>query len=53
MFLLLISNWYFASDGSLVYKNFLLIFGSWFVRLSNPFVFPDPDPPAINILYRW
>ena len=26
---------------------------SWFVRSSNVFVFPDPEPPAINILYGW
>ena len=29
------------------------IFGSWFIRLSNAFVFPDPDPPIINIAYGW
>ena len=23
------------------------------MRLSNAFVFPDPEPPAIIILYGW
>ena len=47
---LLISNWYFASYGSFAYKK-LPISGSWFIRLSNAFVFPDREPPTINILY--
>ena len=27
--------------------------GSLFTSLSNAFVFPDPEPPNINILYGW
>ena len=27
--------------------------GSWFIRLSNAFVFPEPEPPMINIRYGW
>ena len=40
------------SNGSLTYKK-LSISGSWFIRLSNPFVCPDPEPPTINILCGW
>ena len=29
----------------------LLISGSRFIRWSNAFVFSDPEPPTINILY--
>ena len=31
----------------------LSISGSLFVRLSNAFVFPNPEPRTINILYGW
>ena len=48
---LLTENWYFASYGSLVDRKILSIPGSWFIRLSNAFVVPDPEPPTINILY--
>ena len=24
-----------------------------FIKLSNVFVFPDPEPPIINILFGW
>ena len=48
---MLISNLYFASYGSLEYKK--SISGSLFIRLRNAFVFPDPEPPNINILYGW
>ena len=51
--LLLISNWYFASNGSLAYKKILLIPGWWLIRLNNEFVFPDPESTIINILYEW
>ena len=51
LFLLLIKNWYFASYGSLVYKYVLLISGCQLIRLKNEFVFPNPEPPVINILY--
>ena len=27
--------------------------GSWVIRLSNAFVCPDPEPPAVNILLQW
>ena len=40
------------SNGSLTYKK-LSISGSWFIRLSNAYVCPDPEPPTINILYGW
>ena len=27
---------------------------AWFsIKFNNKFVFPDPEPPAINILYGW
>ena len=25
----------------------------WFIRLNNEFVFPNKEPPVINILYGW
>ena len=25
----------------------------WFIRLNNEFVFTDPEPPIINIIYGW
>ena len=31
----------------------LSISASFFIRLSNAIVFPDTEPPIINILYRW
>ena len=31
----------------------LSISGLWFTRLSNVFLFPDPEAPTINILYGW
>ena len=27
--------------------------GPWFIRLSNAFVFPDPETPIFNIRYGW
>ena len=51
--LLLIKNWYLASFGSLAYKYYLPISGRLFIKFNNAFVFPDPDPPIINILYGW
>ena len=47
---LLIENWYIASQGSLAYKFYQNLF-CWFFRLNN--VFPDSDPPIVDILYRW
>ena len=37
--LLLISNWYFASNGSLAYIKKLSVSGSWSIRLSNKICF--------------
>ena len=50
-FLYLIGNWYFASYESLAYKYILSVSGSLFIKLSNAFVFPDPEPPTTNIVY--
>ena len=46
-------NWYFASYGSLAYNWVLSISGCWFIRLNNEFVFPDQEPPVINVLNEW
>ena len=51
--LLLIKIWYFASYGSSAYKYILSISCWLFVKFVNAFVFPDPQPPIINILYGW
>ena len=52
--LLLMSNWYFDSNGSLTYKQILSRSGCWcFIKFSNAFVLPDPRPPMIKILWRW
>ena len=48
---MLIINWHFASNESLAYKKILSKYGSWFIRLTNAFVFPDPEPQTIKILY--
>ena len=48
-----IKNWYFASYGSLAYKQILSISVWSFTSLSNAFVFPDPEPLIINILHGW
>ena len=48
---LLIKNCYLASYGSLAYKYILSISGCLFIKFNNAFVFPDPEPPIINILY--
>ena len=34
-------------------KKTLSVSGSWFIRLSSAFVFPDPEPQTINILHGW
>ena len=31
----------------------LSISGCLFFRLNNEFVFSDPEPPIVNILYGW
>ena len=49
----LIKNWYLSSYGSFAYKHILSISGWLFIKFSNAFVFPDPEPPIINILYGW
>ena len=51
--LLLIKYWYFDSYGSLAYKYILSMSGWFSIKLNNKFVFPDPEPPIINILYGW
>ena len=50
---LLIKNCYLASYGSLAYNFFSSISGSLFIKFINAFVFPDLEPPIINIPYRW
>ena len=50
--LLLIKNKYFASYGSLAYKYILSIFGWLFIKFNNTFIFPDPEPLIINILFE-
>ena len=51
---LLMKYWYFDSYGSLAYKYILSVSGCWLsIKFSNAFVFPDLEPPIINILYRW
>ena len=52
-FRLLVKNWCFASYESLAYEEVLLISGCWLIRLNNEIVFPDSQPPVINILYGW
>ena len=49
---LLIKNWCFASYGPLAHRYILSISGCWLIKSNNEFVFPDPEPPVINILYR-
>ena len=51
--LLLISNWYFLHMDLLRIRKTLSVSGSWFIRLSSAFVFSDPEPQTINILYGW
>ena len=43
----------FFSYGSFAYKNILSISIRLFIKFNNAFVFPDPEPPIINILYGW
>ena len=45
----MINSWYFASDGSLAYKQSLWILGWWLTKLSNAFDFPNPEPQIINM----
>ena len=42
---------YFGSLISFAYKEILSILYCSFIKLSNAFVFPDPEPPTIKILY--
>ena len=51
--LLLIKYWCFDSYGSLAYKYILLMSGLFSIKFNNKLVFPDPEPPVINILYGW
>ena len=50
---LLIKKWYFISRGSLAYKNILS--ESWWqrIRLSDAYVFQDPETLIIDILCAW
>ena len=51
--LLLIKYWCFDSYGSFAYQ-YILWMSSWFsFKFNNEFVFPDPEPLIINILYGW
>ena len=49
--LLSIKIWYLASYGPLAYKYILSISGYLFNEFNNSFVFPDPEPPIISILF--
>ena len=49
--LLLIKYWFFALDGSIAYKYILSMSGWFSIKFNNTFVFPDPEPRIINILY--
>ena len=51
LYLLFIKNWYLVSYGTLAYKYILSISGWLFIKVNNAFVFSDPEPPIINILY--
>ena len=51
--LISIKYWYFASYGSLAYKYILSMSGYFSIKFNNTFVFPEPEPPIINILYGW
>ena len=50
---MLFNYWYFALNGSFVYKYILSISAWLFIKFNNAFVFPDPEPPIISILYGW
>ena len=50
---MLVKYWYFASYGSFAYKYILSMSGWFSIKFNNKFVFPDPEPPIINILYGW
>ena len=52
-FLFLVKKLHFTPYGSLLHKTILSVSGSRFIRLCNIFVSPDPEPPIINILYKW
>ena len=49
--LLLIKYLHFASYESFAYKYILSMSGWFSIKFNNTFVFPDPEPPIINILY--
>ena len=51
--LLLIKSCYFDLYGSFAYKYILSMSGWFSIKFNNKFVFPDPEPPIINILYGW
>ena len=49
--LFLIKILYFGSFKSLAYKKFLSILFCSFIKISNVFAFPDPEPQIIKIPY--
>ena len=49
--LLLIKYEYFDSYGSFAHKYIFSMSGWFFIKFNNEFVFPDPEPPVVNILY--
>ena len=53
LFRFLINIRRFFSNESLAYKWILSISCYWLIKLNNKFVFPDHQPPIINILYGW
>ena len=53
LYVFLIKMLCFGSFKSLTYKYILSISCCSFIKLSNVFVFLDPEPPIIKIQYRW
>ena len=50
---MLIKYWHFALYGSSAYRYALSISGWLLIKSNNAFVFPDLEPPIINIMYGW
>ena len=51
--LLFIKSYYLSSYRSFQYKYTLSMSSLLFIKFNSVFVFPDPEPPIINILYGW
>ena len=49
--LLLIKYGYFDSYGSFAYKHIFSMSGCFSIKFNNEFVYPDPEPPVVNILH--